>query len=66
MIRTYYIENANHQIIEYFFTLRDAKKYFLKHSQSIKIVALKGQYYGEGFHQYYLYGKNGKFKRVKA
>ncbi len=70
MIKTYYIENANNQILGYYKTLNESKYSIKKLSSDynlndLKIVALRGQYFGEGFHFYYYYFNNNKFKRVK-
>lgn len=69
-MRTYYIENINAEILGYYKTLNEAKyslNRFITEGYSntdIRIVMLQGQYFGEGFHKYYLTKvNNNKYKR---
>lgn len=69
-MNSYYIEDCNGEIIEYTKTLTEAKEILQTmlgaySANDLRIVALKGQYFGEGFHKYYLtYDiKNDKYKK---
>lgn len=70
-MKTYYIEDENNEIIGYYKTLNDAKyslQKFLKtgySENSVRIVMIQGQYFGEGFHKYYLMFLDGKYKKFK-
>jgi len=65
MFTTYYIEDCNGNIVNYWNRLQDAKDYFLFMSSGnaeneyvarndLRIVQLKGSYKYEGKHVYYL------------
>lgn len=59
---TYYIEDCNGEILGYFKTLTEAKRQLVKLvSNEHRIVQLRGQYFGEGFHSYYMYFDGIKF-----
>ena len=70
-MKTYYIENENAEILFYSRTLFDSKYCLQKlvnqgyPINTLRIVMLQGQYFGEGFHKYYLTLNNDKktFKR---
>lgn len=70
-MKTYYIENDLGEIFGYSRTLSDSKYHLKKLIQqgypdnTLRIVMMKGQYFGEGFHKYYLYFDSFKnvFKR---
>lgn len=62
MVRTYVVETADgHDVLEYFGRLADAKQFVKRgHEKNAilimdsRILAIKGDYFGEGFHQYRL------------
>ncbi len=69
-MKTYLIETIKGGILGYYKTLNEAK-YSLNRfitegylTTDIRIVMLQGQYFGEGFHKYYLTKlDNNKYKR---
>ena len=73
MIRTYVIEAADRQqVLNYFGSLHDAKRFiesgFRKSDSLIKdshVLAIRGDYFGEGFHKYILKFSGEKWKRFK-
>lgn len=55
MIKTYRVENEKNEVIEYFRLLNDAKQYCVRYyDKDLTILSIKGDYFGEGFHQYRL------------
>ncbi len=63
MIRTYILENKEGSVIEYFMFLNDAKRSLEHRHPTASILALKGNYFGEGFHHYRMKLVDGRFKR---
>ena len=65
MITTYVVYDESGRV-QYCKRLSNAK-FILRNTKDIYkgyILCLKGQYFGEGFHKYFLkYYKNGKYKR---
>ncbi len=62
---TYIIQSNDEQIAQYERNYSYAKRLLLRLGSDYHIIAIKGQYYGEGFHLYKLTLNNGKFKREK-
>lgn len=65
MKTTYLVENAQNQVIGYYTQLCEAKSFLEKNEPSGKITCLKGNYFGEGFHLYYLNYSGKKYNRTK-
>lgn len=64
MSTTYYIENSNSEIVNYFGRLSDAKRVLTTLvPNEYRIVCLKGQYKYEGRHAYFVYFNGLKFSR---
>ena len=62
MTRTYIIEKDKKQVLEYHRSLSDAKSHLKEINEpNCSVLAIHGAYYGEGFHKYRVYYKNGKF-----
>lgn len=69
MVRTYVIEDTARNVVEYFGTLRDAKRYCVRNfDKPLTILAMHGQSFGEGFHKYRLRLNASKlvFKRERV
>lgn len=66
MVNTYLVEYADGDIVEYCKTLRDAKAQLQRYAPTGRIVMMQGQYFGEGFHKYYMVFNNGKYERHYA
>lgn len=67
MKKTYLVEFSDGDIVEYCHTLRHAKRIIEKYAPNGGcIIMMKGQYFGEGFHQYKLeILNNGKYIRTR-
>ena len=64
MKTTYYIEDSRGEILGYFKSLTESKRQLKKLiPNEHRIVQLKGQYFGEGFHKYYMYFDGSIFKK---
>jgi hypothetical protein len=63
MKTTYYVEDPNGQIVNYYQRLHMAKEALIKLNclDNHRIVCLKGQYQYEGTHAYYLRHNGKKF-----
>lgn len=62
MTKTYTVYNSvNEDVLEYFKKLKDAKDFVKRKRPKAHILALYGQYFGEGYHMYRLKLENGKF-----
>ncbi len=63
-MKTYTVEiigKTQAGLVGYYYTLKEAKQR-VKNLGYGRITMMKGDYFGEGFHQYYLEYINGKFK----
>jgi hypothetical protein len=65
MKTTYLVENVFGEVIEYCTRLYDAKNILEYNKISGIITKLRGQYFGEGYHHYYLKYDGKKFKKVQ-
>lgn len=65
MKRTYIVEDAGYNILEYCRTLRGAKSVCHRYGGH-RIIAMRGTDFGEGFHMYYLILTESGFKRCKV
>lgn len=63
MVRTYIVE-LNGEVMEYCRRLCDAKAYAA--SIGGEVLAIHGQYFGEGFHKYRIRFVNGVARKVAA
>lgn len=71
MIVSYYIERkSDKSILGYYCSLHEAKyrliKYFKVYNDRLRIISLKGSYFGEGFYQYQITYNGIKFSKSKA
>lgn len=66
MKTSYIIENHNGEIIGYSIQLCEAKRILERNSPKLgKITCLKGPYFHEGFHHYYLIFDGKKYNKLK-
>lgn len=61
---TYIVEDSNNNIIEYCRTLKAAKD-ILQRYDGHRIIKIRGQYFGEGYHVYQLVWDGKKYHRFQ-
>jgi len=62
MTTTYLVENDKNEVLQYFKRLGDAKQYLeALNDPSIRLLCLKGQAYGEGYHAYQIVYHRGNY-----
>lgn len=73
MVTTYVLEflnvENNYTVFEYSKTLSNLKDYVsnapIKIKDKYRIIKLRGDYFGEGYHEYYLIHNGNKFVKTK-
>jgi len=62
MITTYLIESPDKHVVQYFRKLYEAKNVLLAiNNPEYRILCMKGQYFGEGFHRYQIVCHKGSY-----
>lgn len=67
MTLTYAVLDERAEIIGYYRTLKDAKRSVARLGSGVAILKMRGQRYGEGFHEgVYVPGSEGQWNKVDA